>query len=487
MKTMKEVERWGLFELSLKGPAEGNPFVDIRFGAQFRQGAQVYEAEGFYDGGGTYRVRFMPETEGTWTFSTSSSCRSLDKITGEFKAIPAAKGNHGPVRIKNEVKFSYADGTRYSPVGTTCYVWHLQSGELQEKTLRSLQASPFNKVRMCVFPKSYLFNDTEPACYPFERSPQGDLDLSRMNPSYFAHLERRIRDLSELGIEADLILFHPYDEGRWGFDRMSAEQNERYLRYVMARLSAFRNIWWSLANEYDLMAEKTEEDWDRFFRIVQDYDYGRHLRSIHNYRDCYDYGKPWVTHISIQTSDVKAVSAFTRNYVKPVVVDECGYEGNIHERWGSLTPEEMVCRIWEGTFRGGFVTHGETYARPDSVLWWSHGGTLHGESVPRIAFMKRLLEESPEGIKYCTARHDASTLEIPGEHYFQYFGPHRFAYREFTLPEGKYKAELIDTWNMTVTPFSEWFEGAFRIDLPAKLYYALRIQRVAAENGETGE
>ena len=28
-----------------------------------------------------------------------------------------------------------------------------------------------------------------------------------------------IRDrLNRLGIEADLILFHPYDKGRWGFD-----------------------------------------------------------------------------------------------------------------------------------------------------------------------------------------------------------------------------------------------------------------------------
>ncbi|MCZ2151499.1 MAG: hypothetical protein LC126_27470 [Bryobacterales bacterium] len=30
-------------------------------------------------------------------------------------------------------------------------------------------AAPFNKMRMCIFPKSYAFNENEPVYYPFER------------------------------------------------------------------------------------------------------------------------------------------------------------------------------------------------------------------------------------------------------------------------------------------------------------------------------
>ena len=30
-----------------------------------------------------------------------------------------------------------------------------------------------------------------------------------------------------------------------------AAVDDRYLRYVVARLAAYRNVWWSLANEYD--------------------------------------------------------------------------------------------------------------------------------------------------------------------------------------------------------------------------------------------
>ena len=33
-----------------------------------------------------------------------------------------------------------------------------------------------------------------------------------------------------------------------------------YLRYVAARYGAFRNVWWSLANEYELLDHLTVED-----------------------------------------------------------------------------------------------------------------------------------------------------------------------------------------------------------------------------------
>ena len=33
--TEKEVEQWGVFEMELHGPAEGNPFVDVSLSAEF--------------------------------------------------------------------------------------------------------------------------------------------------------------------------------------------------------------------------------------------------------------------------------------------------------------------------------------------------------------------------------------------------------------------------------------------------------------------
>ena len=55
------VERWSIFEVSLKGPSAGNPFQDVSLTASLAQGDQTVEVGGFYDGDGTYRIRFMPE------------------------------------------------------------------------------------------------------------------------------------------------------------------------------------------------------------------------------------------------------------------------------------------------------------------------------------------------------------------------------------------------------------------------------------------
>lgn len=477
------MERWGVFELILEARYEGNPFLDVKLCASFRKGTRYAEAEGFYDGNGTFRLRYMPDEEGVWSFVTTSNQEQLNGLSGEFACTASSSAyNHGPVQIKDAVHFQYADGTRYTPIGTTCYVWHLQDEELQQRTLRTLQDSPFNKVRMCVFPKYDVCNHAEPAVYPFEGSKELGFDTSHIRPEYFSHLEKRIRDLGELGIEADLILFHPDDDERWGFDAMSMEADERYVRYMVARFGALRNVWWSLANEYDRMNHKTSENWNRLFRVIQECDYGRHLRSIHNSQGWYDFGLPWITHASIQHSDVRVASDCTRNYGKPVIIDECGYEGNLDTRWGSLTAEEMLFRMWEGICRGGYVTHGETFVNGtrEEAIWWSHGGALQGKSAARIHFLRKIMEEAPANMTYASDRMDAATLEVRGEYVLQYFGPHRFAYREFALPEGTYKADLIDTWNMTVTPLEGTFEGRFRIDLPAKLYYAIRIRREAS-------
>ncbi len=104
----------------------------------------------------------------------------------------------------------------------------------------------------------------------------------------------------------------------------------------------------------------------------------------------------WVTHCSIQRVDIYRTAENTNEwreqYRKPIVIDECAYEGNIDYGWGNITGEEMVRRFWEGAIRGGYVGHGESYLHQDDILWWSKGGKLHGTSPERIGFLRRILE-----------------------------------------------------------------------------------------------
>ena len=356
------VAKWDVFEIVLEGPRTGNPYLDVTLGAEFAQGNRRVPVPGFYDGDGLYRVRFMPDTEGPWTWVTTSTATALADKSGSLTVAPAREGVHGPVRVRNTFHFAHADGTPYFPFGTTCYAWTHQPLDQQELTLASLRKAGFNKLRMAVFPKDYPFNTNEPLQACFEKGPDGREDFDRPNPAHFRHFERQVAALMDLGIEADVILFHPYD--RWGYCTMSAEQDCRYVAYMAARLSAYRNVWWSLANEYDFLLDiKPLPLWDRFFHILEEHDHVRHLKSIHNGDASmnFDHRKPWVDHVCIQNWDVKRTPEWRDAYGKPVVNDEPEYEGNIVHSWGNISARELVHRFWVTLVRGGYAGHGETY------------------------------------------------------------------------------------------------------------------------------
>jgi hypothetical protein len=331
----------------------------------------------------------------------------------------------------------------------------------------------------------------DPDLFPFDRTDRG-WDFTRFNPEFFRRFELRVGDLQRLGIEADIILFHPYD--RWGFARMSAEADERYVRYVIARLSAYRNVWWSLANEYDLM-DKPIAAWDLLFQVAQDHDPARHLRSIHNWQRLdthdtdtfYDHGKPWVTHCSIQHGYADLTPTWRAEYQKPVVLDEVCYEGDLPNGWGNVTGAELTHRFWQGVVGGGYVTHGETFLRPDEAIWWSKGGTLEGESPARIAFLRRILEEGPsEGLDLVgevTNTHLHSAGQV-GAFSLTYFGPRQPSRLTLNLPPGqRYEADLIDTLEMTIAPLATLVEQGSTVHLQRKPFQALRLRRVDQEPG----
>ena len=206
----KKIERWGCFELSLEGPADGNPFIDVEISARFinEDGTNV-KVIGFYDGDGIYCLRFMPEITGMWKYTTESNINSLNGKTGELICVDPSGDNHGHVRVHNTFYFCYADGVPYHQFGTTCYAWAHQGDEMEEQTLKTLADAPFNKMRMCIFPKDYVYNKNEPVYYPFDGKPLKDWDFTRFNPEFWRHFEKRVLDLQKFGIEADIILSTP--------------------------------------------------------------------------------------------------------------------------------------------------------------------------------------------------------------------------------------------------------------------------------------
>jgi len=480
------VEKYKIFEAAFEGPSDGNPFKDVKIRATFRHKKEIKQVSGFYDGNGKFKIRFLPDLEGHWTFAVKSNNGDIDGQKGAFECTAPTGKNHGIVRVANTYHFKFDDQTPFYPFGTTCYAWIHQPVNIQEQTLKTLKSAPFNKIRMCVFPKWYDFNKTEPEIYPYQGNPPRDWDYWLFNCEFFRHLEKRISQLNEMGIQCDLILFHPYDGGHWGFDRMSDEQDDFYLRYLIARLAAYQNIWWSLANEWDFMSEKQPEDWDRFFKILKEEDPYNHLCSIHNGVKWYNYANPAVTHLSIQGDPWEAggvggfyqkIDRWAEKFKKPIIIDEMKYEGNILYSYGDLTAEEMTERFWYVYTKGAYATHGETYMEKNDILWWAKGGKLHGKSPERIAFLKNIIENAPPGglEAFPGMEEDGNAVRIGEKYYLFYFGRRQPAERVIFLPDNKeYKLDIIDTWGMTIHPLDGTFRGKCIIPLPGKPYIAVR-------------
>jgi len=481
------VERWKVFEITLKGASTGNPFKEVTLSCSFVNEQDTVIVHGFYDGNGVYKVRFMPHSVGKWTYITTSNTPKLNNRKGYFICAPAQKNNHGPVAVKDTFYFAYADGTPHYSFGTTCYGWVHQGDSLAELTLKTLSKGYFNKIRMCIFPKSYDWNNNEPLLYPFEGKPLNNWDYSRLNPAFFQNIEKRIQQLDSLGIQADLIIFHPYD--RWGFSSLNRETEDLYINYIIARFAAYKNVWWSMANEWDFMNVKKLSDWDYYVDQFAKKDPFHHLLGIHNGVKFYDHSNPHITHASIQSEDTYRAKEYRAKYKKPVVFDECRYEGNIPWSWGNLTAQSLVEKFWRGVTNGGYVGHGETYVTENPVkfpnessdiLWWSKGGVLRGESPERIKFLRGIIESAPPFLKPIPlfTWMPFSCIGIEHEYYLGYLNDAQPQSVVVNLPEdASYSVEIIDTWNMTITPLLKKFTGRSLIELPAKPYIAIKITK----------
>ena len=361
---MPTVERWGLHELNFAGPPDGggaNAFA-IRLNATFRHSTgRTLAVSGFFDGGNVYRLRFSPPLEGRWTYATSSSAMPLDGHSGILMALPPRAGNHGPVESRGYGLF-HADGMPHLSVGTTSYAWASQPFDVQERTLKTLGAGPFNKVRMTILPKWYVYNHANPvqtgAAFPIMAgtvaanasawgcvgshcpSTAGSFDTTRFNVSFWRRFDSLIGGLQRLGIVADVILFHPYDDGHWGFDCLGGTDPSTYdtrpdavyLRYAVARLAAYSNVWWSMANEWSFVRCKSRgvdsthlqspaPVWDELFAALSAADPYQRQASIHNGNLLYNHSRPWISHVSLQGLEDRTAD-LRRRYAKPLIWDE---------------------------------------------------------------------------------------------------------------------------------------------------------------------
>ena len=121
--------QYNMVELSFKGDAPEASHVRIPMSAVIRNEESVWQLDGFYAGNRCYKLRFLPEQPGTYTYSV----RGCVEAEGSFYVGAAKPGDHGLVRTQG-TRFLFADGTAFHPFGTTVYALFHQSDELLAET-----------------------------------------------------------------------------------------------------------------------------------------------------------------------------------------------------------------------------------------------------------------------------------------------------------------------------------------------------------------
>jgi hypothetical protein len=411
------------YEWELHGQAHvENPFRDAALVGEFvSPSGKKISLEGFYCGGDSWKLRFVPEETGEWRYLLRGEGVSL-WAEGKLTAKPPREKGFIRIHPENPYTFAYSDGTPFFPMGDTCYGLHDDTPvtpELRREYLDTRRRQHFNFVRMSIGHSAKRAAD-DPTFWAWGGTA-GRPDLDRFNPRFFDSLETVLREMHKRGMNAELLLLNYYRTPFTDPKQWTPERERLWLRYVVARLASFPNLFlWTVANEYEThpdgryrLDKAGDVDWaSAIGRFVHQSDPYRHPVTVHpvvsasahgpSPRDKFD--RPWrigefygaddaIDVLSQQTSvpyqsdwseekqcwtgDQKGVEdsiAADRRYRKPVLNTESGYEylpgypTNARQVYHTDSVRRAAWRIVcaGGYFSAGFIStlgHGDAWDR----------------------------------------------------------------------------------------------------------------------------
>ena len=380
---------WSVYELNLESDSNStNPYTEVSVTATFK-GPEDSEktVQGFWNGDRHFLVRFTPTVQGQWTYVTRSSDPGLDHQIGIINCTSPQEG-HGFLRRDANYPYSFVwdDGSRYLMIGQTYYdllKLAMVSDDWHTSIDNSL-ATGMNKVRFFIAPNP----KERPKSPTPATSPYGS-DRDTLNLPHWQKLDEVVRYLNKRGMVAEVLLFnYPSYGNLYG----TQSQDERYLRYVLARYGAFPNVIWCLVNEWDSI--KSQSYWNDMGTIVRHEDpwisAAAFLRplSIHpnTSSDFQFFDAEWPVHAIIQygvrndqytQGDQWGYQGIKSNWGHnlPVVNDEYGYIGETSDRTLEGNPKLTRTKhrqiMWGIYLAGGYGAAGDKNQYSDGRPYFS--------------------------------------------------------------------------------------------------------------------
>jgi len=323
-----------------------NPYLDLSLYAEVKSPRfKTYLLNAFQEKGNRFIIRFSPTEPGEWTWRLTSGIARLNNQTGSLTATDS--GRPGFIQPANVHHWNYPEKLQgHLWMGDTMYRFAHMDRPLMESTIDQRRQQKFNHVRGLVFPLQ-----------PEKHQPF--LTPDQPNLEFFAELDARLNYINGVTMVVDLIL--GADQNQLADLFPTWQQRERYVKYMVARYSAF-DITWEIVQEFE--EYKNPRQFVREIGLaLKKHDPYNHPRSTHTLAtsaNCADDG--WMTHILYQSGDAALGAIEHQLFLLPQVNAEFGYEdsgaGKSHAH--HVDSDTFRRRLWNAAMSGQYPDFGNT-------------------------------------------------------------------------------------------------------------------------------
>lgn len=334
----KKTEKWHKKELVFESQKlYNNPIYEVDFfGAEFiSPSGEKFTVRGFWDGGRTWKIRFMPNQTGKWEYKTICSDetnKNLNGLKGSFKCVQ----NRSKHDIYRKGSIKHPNGTYHLAYNNEdpflyigCTAWNgglFSTSDEWDKYISNRKKNGYSVIQL-------VTTQWRGASYNAEKEMAfTGIDTIEINPSFFLRMDSRIDRINDYGLVAAPIILWAYGENSPG-NFLPEQSAIKLAEYILARYDG-NHVIWNLGGDGKFIGAN-EKKWKNIARKVFNNNYHCNIVTLHTggfswYGSDYN-EESWLNMISYQTGHTNSDNIIRWKTQGPVVTN-----------WKKIIPRPII-------------------------------------------------------------------------------------------------------------------------------------------------